>query len=282
MTNALFYRRKFINTFMFSLTGLFTLIALSTLFYILGYIAYHGLSSISWNFITKLPKPVGEVGGGIANSIVGSLKIVGLASLIGIPVGVLGAVYLAEYGHNKIGFFIRYCADVINGVPSIVVGIFAYALIVLPMKQFSALSGGLALSIIMIPLVLRNSEEFIRLVPNTIREAALALGTPQWKVVLRVVIPTASRGILTGSILAVSRVAGETAPLLFTAFGNRYWDNGWLHPIAALPLTIFTYAISPFEDWHKQAWAAALILMMVVLVGNILARVIMRQKGRES
>jgi phosphate transport system permease protein len=171
---------------------------------------------------------------------------------------------------------VRYCADVVNGVPSIVVGIFAYTLVVLPMKHFSALSGGVALAIIMIPLMIRTSEEFIRLVPVSIREAALALGVPHWKMVLRIVLPTASRGIMTGAILAISRVAGETAPLLFTAFGNRYWDDGILHPIAALPLTIFTYAISPFEDWHRQAWAAALILMVVVLLGNIAARVIMR------
>lgn len=267
---------------MLALTGLFTVISLSVLFFILGYIAFHGLSSLNWDFFTKLPKPVGESGGGIANSIVGSFKIVGLASLMGIPLGVLGAVYLAEYGNNRIGFVIRYCADVINGVPSIVVGIFAYALVVLPMKHFSAFSGSVALAIIMIPLVLRNTEEFIHLVPGSIREAALALGVPQWKVILRVVLPTASRGILTGAILSVSRIAGETAPLLFTAFGNRYWDDGLLHPIASLPHTIFTYAISPFEDWHKQAWAAALILMAVVLIGNITARLLMKSRGRSA
>jgi phosphate transport system permease protein len=277
-----FNRRKWINNLMFTVTGVFTAISVFTLLFILGYIVYHGMSSIGWKFITELPKPVGETGGGIANSIVGSLKIVGLASLIGIPIGVLGAVYLAEFGNNRIGFLIRYCADVVNGVPSIVVGIFAYALVVIPMKHFSALAGSVALAIIMIPLVLRNSEEFIRLVPGSIREAALALGVPQWKVILRVVLPTASRGILTGAILAVSRIAGETAPLLFTAFGNRFWDDGWLHPIASLPHTIFTYAIAPFDDWHKQAWAAALILMAVVLVGNILARMLMKSSGKTS
>ena len=267
---------------MFTITGAFTLVSVSVLLYILGYIAFHGLSSVNWDFLTQLPKPVGESGGGIANAIVGSLKIVGLASLLGIPIGILGAVYLAEFGNNKLGFVIRYCADVINGVPSIVVGIFAYALVVLPLKHFSALSGAVALSIIMIPLVIRNTEEFIRLVPSSIREAALALGVPQWKVILRVVLPTASRGILTGIILAVSRIAGETAPLLFTAFGNPFWDDGLLHPIASLPMTIFTYAISPYEDWHKQAWAAALILMGVVLLGNIVARVLMRSPAKTS
>jgi len=275
-------KRQWTNKAMFALTGAFTVVALAALLFILGYIAYHGLSSISWDFITQLPKPVGETGGGIANSIVGSFKVIGLASLMGIPIGVLGAVYLAEYGNNRLGFAIRYCADVVNGIPSIVVGIFAYALVVLPMKQFSALSGAVALSIIMIPLVLRNSEEFIRLVPSSVREAALALGIPQWKVILRVVLPTASRGIMTGAILSVSRIAGETAPLLFTAFGNRYWDHGWLKPIATLPLTIFSYAISPYDDWHRQAWAAALVLMTVVLVGNISARLLMRQSGKES
>ena len=267
---------------MFIITGLFTAIALSVLFFILGYIFYHGFSSLNWDFLVRLPKPVGESGGGIANSIVGSMKLIGLAGLIGIPIGVLGAVYLAEFGNNKTGFVIRYCADVVNGVPSIVVGIFAYTLVVLPMRHFSALSGSIALAIILIPLVLRNTEEFIRLVPISIREAALALGVPQWKMILRVVLPTASRGILTGAILAISRIAGETAPLIFTAFGNRFWDDGWLHPIAALPLTIYTYAISPYEDWHNQAWAAAAILILVVLLGNILARFLMKSPRRVS
>jgi phosphate transport system permease protein len=275
-------KRKLVNKTMFIITGLFTAIALSVLFFILGYIFYHGFSSLNWDFLVRLPKPVGESGGGIANSIVGSMKLIGLAGLIGIPIGVLGAVYLAEFGNNKTGFVIRYCADVVNGVPSIVVGIFAYTLVVLPMRHFSALSGSIALAIILIPLVLRNTEEFIRLVPISIREAALALGVPQWKMILRVVLPTASRGILTGAILAISRIAGETAPLIFTAFGNRFWDDGWLHPIAALPLTIYTYAISPYEDWHNQAWAAAAILILVVLLGNILARFLMKSPRRVS
>ena len=265
---------------MYVVTGLFTLVSLSILFFILGYIFYHGLSSLNWDFLVHLPKPVGEEGGGIAHAIVGSFKLVGLAGVIGIPIGVLGAVYLAEFGNNKIGFVIRYCADIVNGVPSIVIGIFAYALVVLPMKNFSALSGSVALAIILIPLVLRNTEEFIRLIPVSIREAALALGVPQWKMILWVVLPSASRGIMTGAILAISRVAGETAPLIFTAFGNRYWDDGWLQPIASLPLTIYNYAISPYEDWHNQAWAAATILMLVVLIGNILARVLMKSPKR--
>lgn len=274
--SALFNRRKLVNNAMFTLTGVFTFLSLSGLFLILGYIAYHGISSINWNFFTKIPVPLGETGGGIANSIVGSLKVLALACVIGMPIGVFGAIYLAEFGNNRIGFAIRYCADVLNGVPSIVMGIFAYTLVVLPMKGFSALAGSVALAIIMIPLVLRTTEEFIRLVPGSIREAALALGVAHWKVILRVVLPTASRGIMTGAILAVSRIAGETAPLIFTAFGNRYWDDGLLHPIATLPHTIFTYAIAPYDDWHRQAWAAALVLMSVVLIGNIGARLLMR------
>mgnify|MGYP001608214584 CR=1 FL=1 len=272
-----FQRRKKINFLMFGLTTLCTALSLSVLFFILGYIVYHGVSSISWNFLIKLPKPVGETGGGIANAIMGSAKIVGLAALMAIPLGVLGAVYLAEYGRNRIGFLIRYAADLLNGMPSIVIGMFAYALIVLPMKRFSALAGSAALAIIMIPIVLRNTEEFIRLVPHSLREAGLALGVPRWKVILRIILPAASHGILTGILLAISRIAGETAPLIFTAFGNRFWDNGFLNPMAALPLTIYAYAISPYEDWHRQAWAAALILLLVVLAGNVAARRIMRR-----
>jgi phosphate transport system permease protein len=269
-------RRQRYNKVMFSITALFTAISLAFLFGILGYIAFHGLSVINWAFITRIPVPLGETGGGIANSIVGSAKVVGLGALMGLPVGIFGAVYLAEFGNNRIGFTIRYCADVLNGVPSIVMGIFAYAVVVLPMGHFSALAGSVALAVIMVPLVLRTTEEFIRLVPASIREAALALGVPQWKVILRVVLPTAARGIMTGAILAVSRIAGETAPLIFTAFGNRYWDKGILQPIATLPHTIYTYAIAPYDDWHNQAWAAAMILMTVVLAGNITARILMK------
>ncbi len=270
------------NKLMFGLTAAFTAISLAILFSILGYIAYHGLSSLNWSFITKLPVPLGETGGGIANAMLGSLQVVGMACLMGLPVGIFGAVYLAEYGNNRIGFAIRYCADVLNGVPSIVMGIFAYTVVVLPMRHFSAFSGSVALAVIMVPLVLRTTEEFIRLIPLSIREAALALGVPQWKVVLRVVLPTATRGIMTGSILAVSRIAGETAPLIFTSFGNRFWGESVMQPVATLPHTIFTYAIAPYDDWHKQAWAAALLLMMVVLAGNITARILMKSpKGAQ-
>ena len=282
MNELVYARRKRVNALMFALTALCAAIASGTLLAILGYIAWKGASALNWDFLVNLPKPVGEKGGGIVNSIVGSAKVVGLAGLLGIPVGVLSGVYLAEYGRGKFAFAVRYAADVMNGVPSIVVGLFAYALIVHPMKKFSALAGSVALAFIMIPIVLRNTEEFLRLVPGTIREAALALGVPRWKVTLLVILPTAGRGILTGALLALARVAGETAPLIFTAFGNRFNDNGWLNPIATLPHTIYTYAISPYEDWHNQAWAAALILMLFVLLVNVTARVWLRPSSANS
>lgn len=261
---------------MLSLTAVCTGVALSVLFIILGYITVQGARSLSWGFLTHLPKPVGEPGGGIANAIVGSFKIVALAALLGLPVGVLGGLYLAEFRGTRSAFLIRYCADILNGVPSIVMGLFAYSLIVLPMRHFSALAGSVALSIIMIPLVLRNTEEFVRLVPGSVREAGLALGVPRWKVTLRLVLPTAAKGILTGVLLGISRIAGETAPLLFTAFGSQFWSPGWLQPSASLPMIIFTYAIGPYDEWHQQAWAAAFVLLVVVLAGNIGARVLMR------
>jgi phosphate transport system permease protein len=274
VNEAAYARRRRVNALMLALTAVCAALSASVLFAILGYIVWKGASSLSWAFLTNLPKPVGESGGGIANSIVGSAKVVGLAGLMGIPVGVASGVYLSEYGRRgRLAFCVRYAADVMSGVPSIVIGLFAYALIVVPMKKFSALSGSVALAVIMVPIVLRNTEEFLRLVPGTIREAGLALGVPRWKVVAFVVLPTAGRGILTGALLALSRVAGETAPLVFTAFGNRFWDQGWLNPIATLPHTLYTYAISPYEDWHRQAWAAALILMAFVLAVNVAARV---------
>ncbi len=273
MNGAAYARRRRVNALMLALTALCALMSASVLFSILGYIAWKGASSLSWAFLTSLPKPVGETGGGIANSILGSAEVVGVAALIGVPVGVASGVYLSEYGRRgRFAFLVRYAADVMNGVPSIVIGLFAYALIVVPMKRFSALSGSVALALIMIPIVLRNTEEFLRLVPATIREAALALGVPRWKVIAFVVLPPAGRGILTGALLALSRVAGETAPLIFTAFGNRFWGQVLLNPVATLPHTLYTYAISPYEDWHRQAWAAALVLMAFVLAVNVAAR----------
>jgi phosphate transport system permease protein len=270
--------RKAVNAVMLSLTGLCTLLTVSVLFFILGYLIWNGGGALNWAFFTQLPKPVGETGGGMANAIVGSAKLLLLASLTGVPVGFLGGVYLAEFGGKTFSFLVRYTTDLLNGVPSIVMGIFAYTLVVLPMKHFSALAGGLALGVMMIPIAVRSTEEFLRSVPVSLREGALALGASKWKATVTVVIPAAIRGILTGIILDVARVAGETAPLLFTAFNNRFWSPGWDQPTASLPVMIFTYAIAPYEDWHRQAWAAGLVLLSLVLLTNIVARVILARK----
>ncbi len=264
--------RKFVNIFMLSLTGACALVTVSVLFFILGYLLWYGGKSLNWAFFTHLPAPVGETGGGMANAIVGSGKLLLLASLVGVPVGILGGVYLAEFGGQTFSFVVRYTTDLLNGVPSIVMGIFAYTVIVLPMKHFSALAGGLALGVMMIPIAVRTTEESLRSVPGTLREGALALGTSKWKTVATVVMPAAMRGIVTGVMLTLARVAGETAPLLFTAFSNRFWSSGWNQPIASLPVMIFTYAIAPYDDWHRQAWAAGLILLGLVLLANIGAR----------
>lgn len=270
--------RQIKNNIAFSITALCAVFTLGVLFFILGYVAWHGIGALNWDFFTKLPKPVGETGGGMANAIVGTFKLIIAASSVGLPIGVLGGIYLAEFGDNKLGFMVRYAADIINGIPSIVMGIFAYAVVVLPMKHFSALAGGLALGVMLIPIAVRSTEEFMRLVPRNIRESGLALGLPYWKVICFIVIPTAFKGLLTGVLLDISRVSGETAPLLFTAFGNRFWSAGWMNPIASLPVMIFTYAVSPYEDWHRQAWAAALVLLMIVLFTNIAARLLMRRQ----
>ena len=236
----------------------------------------NGAGSVNWDFFTKLPAPVGAVGGGMANAIVGSLKLLALASVIGIPVGVLGGVYLAEYGSAWINSILRFLADVLNGIPSITWGVVVYGLVVLRFKGFSAYAGGLALGLIMIPLILRTTEEVVLLVPNGYREAALALGVSRWKTIVHIVMKTASRGIITGILLALARVGGETAPLLFTAFGNRFWNHSLSQPIAALPLQIFTYSISPYDDWHRQAWAGALVLVTGVFCVNVIVRILTR------
>jgi phosphate transport system permease protein len=264
--------RKSLNVFMLSLTGLCALLTVSALFFILGYLVWNGGKDLSWSFFTHLPAPVGEVGGGMANAIVGSLKLLLLAALFGVPIGLLGGVYLAEFGGRTVPFLVRYTADLMNGVPSIVMGIFAYALVVMPMHHFSTLAGGIALGIMVIPTVLRNTESFLRDVPRSLREGSFALGANKWRMVATVVLPAASRGILTGVLLALARVAGETAPLLFTAFGNRYWSPGWMQPTSSLPVVIYTYATGPYEDWHRQAWAAGLVLLGLVLITNILVR----------
>jgi phosphate transport system permease protein len=246
----------------------------------LGLVFFHllanGASSVNWDFFTKLPKPVGVVGGGMANAIMGSLELLGLASVIGIPVGVLGGVYLAEYGSARVNSLLRFVADVLNGVPSITWGVVVYGLVVLRFKGFSAYAGGLALGLIMVPLIIRTTEEVILLVPNGYREAALALGVSRWKTIVHIVMKTASKGIITGILLALARVGGETAPLLFTAFGNRFWNHNLSEPIAALPLQIFTYAISPYDDWHRQAWAGALVLVTGIFCVNVVVRILTR------
>ncbi len=264
--------RKSLNVFMLSLTGLCALLTVSALFFILGYLLWNGGKDLSWSFFTRLPAPVGEVGGGMANAILGTLKLLLLAALIGVPIGLLGGVYLAEFGGRTVPFLVRYTADLMNGVPSIVMGIFAYAFVVRPMHQFSTLAGGFALGIMVIPTVLRNTESFLRDVPRALREGSFALGANQWRMIATVVLPAAAPGILTGVLLALARVAGETAPLIFTAFGSRYWSPGWLQPTSSLPVVIYTYATSPYEDWHRQAWAAGLVLLGLVLVTNITVR----------
>jgi phosphate transport system permease protein len=263
---------------MFTITGVCTLIAVSVLFFILGYLVWQGGRALNWQFFTELPTPVGETGGGFGNAIVGSAKLLLLASIIGIPIGFLGGVYVAEFGGTTPAFVVRYMSDLLNGVPSIVIGIFAYALIVIPLKHFSTLAGGIALGVMMIPITVRSTEEFLRAVPNTLREAALALGATKWKAVATVVVPAAMRGIMTGIMLALARVAGETAPLLFTSFSNRFWSPGWSQPTASLPVMIFTYAIAPYDDWHRQAWAGGLVLLTLVLVANIGARFLLRRQ----
>ena len=249
----------------------------------LGLVFFHllvnGAGAVNWDFFTKLPAPVGAAGGGMANAILGSIELLALAGVIGIPVGVLGGVYLAEYGSARINSLLRFLADVLNGIPSITWGVVVYGLIVLRFKGFSAYAGGVALGLIMIPLILRTTEEVVLLVPNGYREAALALGVSRWKTIVHIVMKTASRGIITGILLALARVGGETAPLLFTAFGNRFWNHSLSEPIAALPLQIFTYAISPYDDWHRQAWAGALVLVSGVFCINVAVRILTRGRA---
>jgi phosphate transport system permease protein len=268
--------RRVVNVAMSVATALAAGLVVLPLLLIFGFLMYQGVMALNVDFFTHLPKPVGEPGGGMANAIVGTLILVSLAACLGLPLGILGGLYLAESRDRRLPWIARFLADVLNGVPSIVIGIFAYGVAVLPFRRFSALAGGFALAIIMLPIVIRTSEELVRLVPSSMREAALALGIPEWKVLLRIVLPTARAGIITGVMVAVARVAGETAPLLFTAFGNRFWHQGLDQPIAALPLQIFAYAISPYDDWHRQAWAGALVLIAMVFVVSLAARVATR------
>ncbi|HZT29625.1 MAG TPA: phosphate ABC transporter permease PstA [Bryobacteraceae bacterium] len=267
--------RKFLNVFMLAMTGVCAVAAVSILFLILGYLAWNGWRSLDWNFFTRLPKPPGELGGGMANAIVGSAQIVLLATLIGAPVGFFGGVYLSEFGGRGFSFVVRYVADLLNGVPSIVIGILAWTVVVVPLHRFSALAGALALGLMLIPITMRQTEQFLRDVPQSMREGALALGASKWKMIATVVVPAAMRGIATGMILGVARIAGETAPLLFTSLNNQFWSSGWNQPTASLPVMIFSHAIAPYEDWHRQAWAAGLVLLLLVLLANVAARFIL-------
>jgi phosphate transport system permease protein len=269
--------RRIINALMTSLSAACAFAVVIVLALILGYIAWRGVSSISLQFLLDTPKPVGE-GGGIGNAIVGTLFLLGLASLIGLPFGIAAGIYLAEFGDNLFGTIVRFMTDTLTGVPSIVVGVFVYTLIVLPQKHFSALAGGLALALIMIPIVARTTEEMLRLVPTSLREGALALGAPQWRVTMGVVLPAAASGIATGAMLAIARVSGETAPLLFTAFGSRFFNVYLDQPMASLTVQIYNYAISPYDEWHAQAWAATLVLMALILTINIIVRFFTRKK----
>lgn len=271
--------RKSLNVVMLSLTGVAAFGVVSILFLILGYFIYDGGRSLNWAFFTQLPKPTGEVGGGMANAIVGSLKLLLLAALFGLPVGLMAGVYLAEFGGKTFAYIIRYTVDLLNGVPSIVIGIFAYALAVQPVKHFSTLAGGFALAIMVVPITVRATEEFLRAIPNSLREGAMALGASKWKTIASVILPAASGGILTGMLLSLARVAGETAPLLFTALGNQYWSHGWSQPTSALPLMIYEYAISAYDDLHRQAWAAGLVLLGMVLLANLGCRLVMNRRG---
>ena len=265
-------RRQLTDHFFTGLAAGLSLVVVGALFAILAYLLLKGAGSLNWSFITQTPKPVGEAGGGMANAIVGSLMILGIASLFGVPIGIGAGVYLAEYGRNRMGHLVRFTSDVLNGVPSVVIGLVAYGLVVVPQRHFSAFAGGVALAIMMIPTVARTTEEMLLLVPHAVREAAFGLGVPQWRTTISVTLATARTGIITGVMLAFARIAGETAPLMFTAFGNQFWNLSPSQPIAALPLQIFTYAITPYDDWHRQAWAGALMLVILIVGTTTLVR----------
>jgi phosphate transport system permease protein len=264
--------RRFLSHLIVGLCGLAVLIALVPLAFVLFYVLTQGLTSLNLAFFTEMPKPVGEAGGGMANSVVGSLIVVGLGGLFAIPIGIVSGIYASEYAGTRLASAVRFAADTLNGVPSIVIGVFVYGIAVLPFRQFSAIAGGLALGIMMIPLIMRTTEELLLLVPTTLKEGALALGATRARAVFSVVVPAALPGILTGILLALARIAGETAPLLFTAFNNRFFSTDVGQPISTLTVQVFTYAISPYRDWHRQAWAGALVLVAIVLTCSLLAR----------
>lgn len=276
-----YYRRKIVGGTMLALCYLSALIAIVPLVLIFVYTINRGVSHLNLDFFIQMPKPVGETGGGMANAIVGTLVFVATGSAIGLPIGILTGIYLAEFGNNKFAFFVRFMTDVLSGVPSIVAGVVAYGLVVVPMKHFSTLAGGVAMAILMIPIVTRTTEEMIRLVPHSYREAALALGIPQWKTTMQIVVRTAFRGIVTGILLSIARIAGETAPLLFTALGNRFWSTSLNQPIGSLTVFIYDYAKAPFEDWNNQAWTAALVLIILISGLSLAVRVVTRSKYQQ-
>jgi phosphate transport system permease protein len=274
--------RKFKNAFMQTLALVCAILVVTPLLLVFYHLTKEGFSSINFAFFTQLPKAVGEKGGGMANAIVGTFVLIGQAALVGVPIGVLGGIYLAEYGGSKFNWWIRFAADILNGVPSITWGVVVYGLMVIPMHGSSALAGGVVLGLMMIPLVMRTTEEVLQLVPGGYREAALALGISKWRTIVQIVVRTALKGIVTGVLLAMARIAGETAPLLFTAFGNLGWAHSLKEPIAAMPLQIFNYAISPYDDWHRQAWAGALVLLLLVLFINIGVRFLTRDRFQQK
>lgn len=282
MTREISLKRRITNVVMLSLSGVCTILVIGVLFFILGYLFVHGARSLNFAFFTELPKPSGETGGGMANAIAGSAKVLFISVLIGVPLGSLAGIYLAEYSNKTFAFLIRYVVDLLNGIPSIVIGIVAYSLVVLPMKHYSTLAGGVALGIMMIPIAVRTTEEFLLAVPNSMREGAMALGATKAKTIFTVVIPAAISGLISGMMLNLARVAGETAPLLFTALGNMFWSKGWLQPVATLPVMIYNYALAPAEDLHQQAWAAGFVLLVLVLAINITARLIIARGPASS
>lgn len=271
-------RRQIKDRLMSFLAAACVVIAVIPLLSILYTVTINGISSIDMDFLTQLPRPVGEAGGGLGNAIEGTFIVVGIACIIGLPVGILSGVYLSEYGDNRFGHLVSFVADVLTGTPSIVAGMFGYTFIVLYFGSFSAIAGGVALSVLMIPIVARTTEESLKLVPGSIREASLALGIPRWKTILHIVLSTARSGIITGALLAIARISGETAPLLFTSFGNMFWAGGIDKPISTLPVQIYTYAITPFPDWHAKAWGGALVLIILILILNIGVRFVTRKK----
>jgi phosphate transport system permease protein len=271
------WNRRITDHAMTGIAVLTVVLVLAPLIAIFGYLVYRGVGSINWAFLTQVPKPPGEVGGGMANAIVGSIFILGIASIIGVPLGIGAGIYLAEFGRNRFGSAIRFTADVLNGVPSIVIGIVAYAIVVLRQGHFSALAGGVALAIMMVPTISRTTEEMLLLVPQALREAAYGLGVPRWRTTLSITLRTATSGVITGIMLAFARVAGETAPLLFTALGNEFWSLRLDQPTAALPLQIYRYALSPYDDFHRQAWAGALVLIVLIVTAVAAVRFVVRR-----